>query len=165
MPLTSLVRDASKIRAYMGHVWIWNYSNNSWVSCGAVRAPSVQIEPVLRDPDSEGRQVVTSYDITVKFTILDMTNTLRTILGSSNTRATVFFGKSASVSRPTYNSSTQTFTGNPNGFLFVNVWLSVNAQISFAGEGDAYECTITVRALPADAAAIFDGSENKIVLP
>jgi len=165
MPLSNLQRAAANIRGYMGRVWIFNYANNTFVDGGPVRAPQIQITSVNLEADSEGRTPAVAYDFTITFTLLDMTSTLKNVLSSAVSKATVFFGKSASVTLPTYNAATDTFTGNTNGFLIVNGWLSVNASVNFAGEGDAYECQLTFRALPSDAAGLFDGTQNKIVLP
>lgn len=165
MALSNLQRAAANIKGYMGHVWIFDYSAQSFVDGGPVRAPQIQIESVNLEADSEGRTPALAYDFTITFTLLDVNSSLKTLLSNAISKATVFFGKSSSATLPTYDALNDTFTGNNSGFLIVNAWLNVNASLNFAGEGDAYECQLQFRALPADASALFDGVENKIVLP
>jgi len=162
MALTNLSRAADRIRGYMGRVFLWDGS--TWVDAGDVMSPQIQIEPVLDEADSQGRQRVTSYDFTAQFSLKTLSSTVKSLLSGNQKQVTIFFSKDPEPeNKPTYSAGN--WTGVSDGFLIVNAWLVVNASINMAGEGDAYEVQLTFRALPSDAAGLFDGTQNKIVLP
>jgi len=162
MALSNLTRAADRIRGYMGRVYLW--SGTAWVDAGDVVSPQIQIEPVLDEADSLGRQRVTAYDFTATFTLKNLASSVRSLLSGAQKQITVFFSKDPNPSSmPTRSGSN--WTGVNTGFLIVNAWLNVNASLSMVGEGDSYECQLTFRALPNDAAGLFNGTQNKIELP
>jgi hypothetical protein len=166
MPLSNLSRAASNIRAYMGRVYISDYTGATptLTDMGPVRAPRIEIEPVVREADSEGREPVLSYDFTISFVLLELNSTRRTILQNAQRGCAVFFTKTPTVTPPSWDSANNRFNGSANGFLIERVWLQLTANVNFSGEGDAYECRIQFRATPTDAAALFDGTNNALRL-
>lgn len=164
MPLTNLSRIASNIRAYMGRVYISDYTGAtpSFTDMGPVRAPRIEIEPIVREADSEGREPVLAYDFTISFVLLELNATRRTVLQNAQRGCAIFFTKSPTASPPAWDGANNRFNGSPNGFLIERIWLQLTANVNFSGEGDAYECRLQFRATPSAAAALFDGTTNAL---
>ncbi|GIW77892.1 MAG: hypothetical protein KatS3mg104_2955 [Phycisphaerae bacterium] len=167
MSIANLTRNASNILGYIGRAWVADLGAGtpSWVDMGPVRSPSINITSVNREADAEGRTPAMSYDVTVSFTLLELDTARKNVLKAATRKGAVFFSKNTSVTPPAWNAGSGQFNGSSDGFLFENVWIEITASLSFSGEGDAYECQIQMRLIPAEAAALFDGVNNAVRLP